>query len=163
MATPAQFVKLSERQLVVLEAALDPPKVLLKRLWPAGDVFDPQAPTKVLAVSYIQTVITFELRNLCSIPSFILILASSAFFLSVGGVEQGVIERGGGRPEISPPPRILAKMMLAVKNHARMHLRTAISQTFPGGACPQTPLLGACYTRHLFPPPPQHKFIYETL
>ena len=31
MATPTQFVKLSERSLVVLEAALDPPKVLLKR------------------------------------------------------------------------------------------------------------------------------------
>ena len=30
MATPAQFVKLSERELVVLEAALDPPTVLEK-------------------------------------------------------------------------------------------------------------------------------------
>ena len=27
-------------------------QVLLKRFWPAGDVFDPQAPTKVFAVSY---------------------------------------------------------------------------------------------------------------
>ena len=39
MAKPP-FVKLSERQLLVLEAALDPPKVFLKRLWPAGDAFD---------------------------------------------------------------------------------------------------------------------------
>ena len=40
MDKPTQFVKLSERQLhvVVLEAALDPPKVFLKRLWPAGDI-----------------------------------------------------------------------------------------------------------------------------
>ena len=52
MATPAQFVKLSERELVVLEAALHQTKVLLKHFWPAGDVFDPQAPTKVFAVSY---------------------------------------------------------------------------------------------------------------
>ena len=49
-------------------------------------------------------------------------------------------------------------MMLAVKNCARMHLRTPISQNFPGGACPQTPLVGACPLS-----PPQHKFLYETL
>ena len=54
MAKRAQFVKLSERWLVVLEAALDPPKVFLKCFWPAGDAFDPQAPTKVFAVSYKQ-------------------------------------------------------------------------------------------------------------
>ena len=36
----------------MLEAALDQPKVLLKRFWPDVDVFDPQAPTKVFAVSY---------------------------------------------------------------------------------------------------------------
>ena len=46
MAKPTQFVKLSERQLVVLEAALDPPKVFLKRLWPAGVELLPKAPTK---------------------------------------------------------------------------------------------------------------------
>ena len=36
----------------MLEAALDLPKVLLKRFRPAGDVFDTQAPTKQFAVSY---------------------------------------------------------------------------------------------------------------
>ena len=55
MATPGQFVKLSERLLVVLEEVLDPPKVLLKLLWPAGDAFDPHAPTKVFVVSYKQS------------------------------------------------------------------------------------------------------------
>ena len=52
MATPAQFVKLSERYLLVLEAALDPPKVFLKRLWPDGVGFRPKAPAKVFALSY---------------------------------------------------------------------------------------------------------------
>ena len=55
MAKPAQFMKLSERWLVVLEAALDPTKVFLKHLWPAGVAFDPQAPTEVFAVSYKQS------------------------------------------------------------------------------------------------------------
>ena len=51
MATPSQFVKLGEQLLVVLEAELDPPKLFLKRLSPAGDAFDPQVPTKVFTVS----------------------------------------------------------------------------------------------------------------
>ena len=34
---------------------LDPPKVLLKHLWPAGVAFDSQAPTIVFAVSYKQS------------------------------------------------------------------------------------------------------------
>ena len=55
MAKPTQFVKPSERQLVVLEAALDLPKVFLKRLWPAGVELLPKAPTKVFAVSYKQS------------------------------------------------------------------------------------------------------------
>ena len=59
----------------MLEAALDPPKVLLKHLWPAGDVFDSQAPTKEL-----QIVITFELRCFSPIPTLFLILVMSAFF-----------------------------------------------------------------------------------
>ena len=59
----------------MLEAALDPPKVLLKRLWPAGDVFDSQAPTKEL-----QTVITFELRCFSPIPTLFLIVVTSALF-----------------------------------------------------------------------------------
>ena len=46
MAMPTQFVKLSERQLVVLEAALDPPRVFLKRLWPAGIELLPKAPIR---------------------------------------------------------------------------------------------------------------------
>ena len=62
----------------MLEAALDLPKVLLKRFWPAGDVFDPQAPTKVFAVNY-KIVITFELRCFSPIPTFVLILVKSAF------------------------------------------------------------------------------------
>ena len=47
----------------MLEAVLDPPKVSIKRLLPAGDAFDPQAPRGEL-----QTVITFELNNFSSVP-----------------------------------------------------------------------------------------------
>ena len=31
------------------------------------------------------------------------------------------------------------------KNALRCNLRASIFQNFPGGACPQTPLEGACY------------------
>ena len=63
----------------MLEAALDPTKVLLKRFWPAGDVFDPQAPTTRIR-GELQTVITFELRCFSPIPTLVLILVTSAFF-----------------------------------------------------------------------------------
>ena len=37
------------------------------------------------------------------------------------------------------------KSTLLDKNVLRYNLRAPIFQKFPGGACPQTPLAGACY------------------
>ena len=70
----------------MLEAAPELPKALQKRKWPAGVEFLPKAPTKVFAVSYntVQTNLAFELSHFSSIPTFVLILASRAFFWYLG-------------------------------------------------------------------------------
>ena len=106
-------------------------------------------------------------------------------------LQQGFIERGG-RPGISPPPHPQQKFPLPqnfgknISYHLLMFLfklytlwfqqydascqkpcqnasKNAYFSKVSWGACPKTPLVGLCYPHHLFPPPPQHKFLYESL
>ena len=104
-------------------------------------------------------------------------------------VRQGFIQRGGGsriffpQPEFSPPEIFKLSMVIIVvpssisylldismchqmvfekfvPDCVRSNLRGSKFKNFPGGTCPQTPLVGTCVSDHpatiLFLPPTQN-------